>query len=98
VDLVFSLNTPADPTASWELCAAKKLTTGESFLNPAINSFYQSVVDPDPAKCCGSGSGIRCLFDPWIRDGLKISIRIWVRIRDEEPGSYFRELTNNILG
>ncbi len=19
--------------------------------------------------CCGSGSGIRCLFDPWIRDG-----------------------------
>jgi hypothetical protein len=19
-------------------------------------------------KCCGSGSGIRCLFDPWIRD------------------------------
>jgi hypothetical protein len=20
-------------------------------------------------QCCGSGSGIRCLFDPWIRDG-----------------------------
>jgi hypothetical protein len=19
-------------------------------------------------QCCGSGSGIRCLFDPWIRD------------------------------
>jgi hypothetical protein len=31
--------------------------------------------------CCGSGSGIRCLFDPWIRD--------------EQPGSYFRELRNN---
>jgi hypothetical protein len=22
-------------------------------------------------QCCGSGSGIRCLFDPLIRDGLK---------------------------
>jgi hypothetical protein len=21
--------------------------------------------------CCGSGSGIGCLFDPWIRDGRK---------------------------
>jgi hypothetical protein len=19
-------------------------------------------------QCCGSGSGIRCLFDPWVRD------------------------------
>ncbi len=28
-------------------------------------------------QCCGSGSGIRCLFDPWIRD--------------EQPGSYFRD-------
>ncbi len=27
-------------------------------------------------QCCGSGSGIRCFFDPWIRD--------------EYPGSYFR--------
>ncbi len=23
------------------------------------------------AQCCGPGSGIRCLFDPWIRDGQK---------------------------
>jgi hypothetical protein len=37
---------------------------------------------------------IRCLFDPWIRDGYKIRIRI----RDEQPGSYFRELRNNFLG
>jgi len=28
--------------------------------------------------CCGSGSGIRCLSDPWIRG--------------QQPGSYFREL------
>jgi hypothetical protein len=26
-------------------------------------------------QCCGSGSEIRCLFDPWIRDGKKIRIR-----------------------
>ncbi len=25
-------------------------------------------------QCCGSGSGIRCLFDPWIRDGRKVKI------------------------
>jgi hypothetical protein len=36
------------------------------------------------------GSGIGCLFDPWIRDPEweKVSIRI----RDEQPGSYFLEL------
>ncbi len=42
--------------------------------------------------CCGSG--IRCLFDPWILDGKKIKIQIW----DELPGSYFRELRNNFFG
>jgi hypothetical protein len=33
-------------------------------------------------QCCGSG--IRCLFDPWIRD--------------EQPESYFRELRNHYFG
>jgi hypothetical protein len=37
------------------------------------------------------GSGIRCPFDPGIRDGQKIQIQI----RDENTGSYFRELRNN---
>jgi hypothetical protein len=37
-------------------------------------------------QCCGSGSGIQSLFDPGIR------------IRDEQPGSYFRELRNNFFG
>ncbi len=27
-------------------------------------------------KCCGSGSGIQCLFDPWIRDPE------WVKIKN----------------
>ncbi len=45
-------------------------------------------------QCCGSGSGIRCLFWPpgsGIRDGKKIKIRIW----DEHPGSYLRKFRNN---
>ncbi len=39
-------------------------------------------------QCCRSGSGIRCLVDPWVRDPG------WVknRIRDEQSGLYFREL------
>ncbi len=41
-------------------------------------------------QCCGSG--IQCLFDPWIRDPG------WVKNKDEHPGSYFRELRNNFLG
>jgi hypothetical protein len=33
-------------------------------------------------QCCGSGSGIRCLFDPWIGDPGWVEVSI--RIRD--PG------------
>ncbi len=41
-----------------------------------------SVGDPDP------GSGIGCLFDPWIRDpGWE---KVSIRIRDEQPGSLDR--------
>jgi hypothetical protein len=52
-------------------------------------------------QCCGSGSGIRCLFDPGIRDPG------WVKskdpdtgsgIRDEQSGPYFLELRNHFLG
>ncbi len=60
-----------------------------------ILSLFFSVADPD------SGSGIRCLFDPWNRDPG------WVEsqhpdpgsgIRDEQPGSYFLELRNHFFG
>jgi hypothetical protein len=37
---------------------------------------------------------IRCLLDPWIRDGQKV--RIW--IRDEQPVSYFLELRSHFFG
>ena len=32
-------------------------------------------------QCCGSGSGIRCLFDPWIR------VPGWVESQHPDPGS-----------
>jgi hypothetical protein len=48
------------------------------------------------SQCCGSRSGIRCLFDPWIWDPGWVKIRI--RIGDEQPVSYFLELRNNFLG
>ncbi len=48
-----------------------------------------SVADPDP------GSGIGCLFDPWIRDpGWE---KVSIRIRDEQPGSYCLELRNHFF-
>jgi hypothetical protein len=52
---------------------------------------------PDPEnqrQFCGSGSGIRFLFDSWIRypGWVKIKIPIWDPIRDEYFGSYFPEL------
>ncbi len=37
--------------------------------------------------------GIRCLFDPLILDGKKTGFGSG--IRDEQPGSYFRQLRNN---
>jgi hypothetical protein len=36
-------------------------------------------------QCCGSGSGIRCLFDPWIRD-LGSGMGDKKRIRIQDPG------------
>ncbi len=46
-------------------------------------------------QCCGSGSGIGCLFDPWIRNpGWE---KVSIRIQDEQPGSYFLELRNHFF-
>ncbi len=44
-------------------------------------------------QCCESGSGIRFLTPEF-----GIGNNQGTRIRDEQPGSYFRELRNNFLG
>jgi hypothetical protein len=41
-------------------------------------------------QCCGSW--IRHPFDPWTR------VKIRIRIRDEQHGSYFRELRKQFFG
>jgi hypothetical protein len=48
--------------------------------------------------CCASGSGIRCLLNPWIRnpEWLKKS-GSRSEIRNEQPGSYFLEFRNHFL-
>jgi hypothetical protein len=46
-------------------------------------------------------SGIRFLFDPWIRDsgsGIGKKSGSGSGIRDEKPRSYFLELRNHFLG
>jgi hypothetical protein len=48
------------------------------------------VAEPDP----GSGA----FFDPGIGMGKKSGSGSVILIRDEQPGSYFRELRNNFLG
>jgi hypothetical protein len=52
-----------------------------------VFSFYQ---------CCGSGSGVRCLFEFGM--GKKSGSVFEIRIRDEQPGSYFQELRKHFLG
>jgi hypothetical protein len=38
-------------------------------LIPSASSVLPTPNQSTPhSQCCGSGSGIRCLFDPWIRD------------------------------
>ncbi len=54
------------------------------------------------SQCCWSGSGIWCIFS-WIPDprsgmGKKSGSGSGIWIRDEQPGSYFRELGNLFWG
>ena len=49
--------------------------------------FYKYRISLWKEQCCGIGSGILCLFDPWIPD---LGSRI--------PNQYFWELSDNFLG
>ncbi len=73
------------PNSRWRRAAVA--ATGFPAPRQHISGLLGSVFSSRGYIRC-SGSGIRCLFDPWIRDGKKIKIRI----RDEHPGSYFQEL------
>jgi hypothetical protein len=44
-------------------------------LNVLLHAYWASLQQHN--QCCGSGSGIRCLFDPWIQDGKN---------QDPDPG------------
>jgi hypothetical protein len=41
---------------------------------------FDAAVAVSCRQCCGSGSGIRCRFDPWIRDPG------WIKSQDPDPG------------
>ncbi len=43
-------------------------------------------------QCCGSGSGIRCLFNPWIRDPESV----FSGSRISDPGSRIPDLGSRI--
>jgi hypothetical protein len=45
--------------------------------NAIITDYKQKV---GSNQCCGPGSGIRCLFDPWIWDPR------WGKNQDPDPG------------
>jgi hypothetical protein len=60
--------------------------------NPYMN---KGSIDTSRQPLQASGSGIGCLFDPRIRDpGWE---KVSIRIRDEQPGSYFLELRNHFF-
>ncbi len=68
-----------------QFCIIKPLT---SFLVIILQVSWISV-----KQWCGCGSGIRWIFDLWIRDPGWV-IKIKIRIRDKHPGSYFLEFRN----
>jgi hypothetical protein len=51
-------------------------------------------------QCCGSGSGIECFYDPWIRDPDPGLVMEEFRVRDPNPGYTFQiiGLINKLLG
>jgi hypothetical protein len=69
-----------------DLCAANGVQMASPLTLPRVLGMLLFTVPY--LQCCGSVSGIRCFFDPLIRDpGWKK-----IRIRDNCPRSFFREL------
>jgi hypothetical protein len=72
---------PADDKAGTQLMVLAH--TAKRLKNLEIQTDYSGTVRYSTNilnQCCGSGSGIRCFFEPWIRDPG------WVKIRIRDPG------------
>jgi hypothetical protein len=73
---IFPLLQATDLSEASEESVEKQLrnvnTSSRSFIY--VNIFYKRLC----TKCCGFGSGIRCLFDPWIPG--------WVKRQEPDPG------------
>ncbi len=54
--------------------------------------FWFRIRNPVIQQCCGSGSGILCLFDPGIWN------RFFPDLESRIPNPYFGELGDNFLG
>jgi hypothetical protein len=75
-------------------CSMKKTCTQKSCVRCPLRNEVFSVADPD------LGSGIRCLFDHWIRDpgsGMGKKSGSGSGIRNEQTGSYFLELIETMF-
>jgi hypothetical protein len=59
----------------------KKMQVCLPKLNYKLDNNLLTVEPRAVDQCCGSGSGIRYLFDPWIRDPR------WVESQHPDPGS-----------
>jgi hypothetical protein len=61
---------------------------------PPSHKQTPSVADPGSGAFLTPGSGIQCLFYPWIRDLGWVKTRIWIR----DPGHISESLKNNFWG
>jgi hypothetical protein len=55
---------------------------------------FSSVADPDP----GSGAFLTPESGAFVTPGSRMGKKNRIRIRDEQPGSYFQELRNQFFG
>jgi hypothetical protein len=65
-----------------------RFTSSQGASKRKLCEHMRGVVDPNSGAFLTPGSGI---LDPWW-------VKDMIRIQDEHPGSYFRELRNNFLG
>ena len=89
VDSVFDVFVPVFNSKGVCGCRYRKdrMSVRHHFFNLVQYTVFKTI-----RQCCGSVSGIRCLFEPWIRDRNRFfpGSRI--------PNPYFWEFNDNFLG